>query len=54
MQLDVVRRIESCAQEGEVLLSPNSRFVVTELPYERDGFTMLNLVEKHSGAPWIS
>ena len=40
-------------QEGEVLLSPNSRFVVSSLPYERDGYTIVDLVEQH-GAPWIS
>ena len=41
------------AQEGEVLLSPNSRFVVASLPYEKDGYTVVDLVEQH-GAPWIS
>ena len=41
------------AQEGEVLLSPNSRFVVSSLPYEKDGYTVVDLVEQH-GAPWIS
>ncbi len=40
-------------QEGEVLLSPNSRFVVSSLPYEKDGYTVVDLVEQH-GAPWIS
>jgi hypothetical protein len=37
-----------------VLLSPNSRFIVSALPYELDGYTIVDLVEKHSGAPWIS
>jgi hypothetical protein len=36
-----------------VLLSPNSRFVVSSLPYEKDGYTVVDLVEQH-GAPWIS
>ncbi len=37
-----------------MLLSPNSRFVVSALPYELDGYTIVDLVEKHYGAPWIS
>ena len=40
-------------QEGEVLLSPNSRFVVSSLPQEVDGYTVVDLVEQH-GTPWIS
>ncbi len=40
-------------QEGEVLLSPNSKFVVSSLPYEVDGYTVVDLVEQH-GSPWIS
>ncbi len=34
-----------------MLLSPNSRFVVASLPYEKDGYTVVDLVEQH-GAPW--
>jgi hypothetical protein len=45
--------MEWTLQEGEVLLSPNSKFVVSSLPHEVDGYTIVDLVEQH-GSPWIS
>jgi len=39
--------------EGEILLSPNHRFIVSSIPYERDGYTMLDMVQQ-KGAAWVS
>ena len=39
--------------EGEILLSPNHRFIVSSAPYERGGYTMVDMVQQKGGA-WIS
>ena len=39
--------------EGEILLSPNHRFIVSSAPYERGGYTMVDMVQQ-KGGDWIS
>ena len=36
--------------EGEILLTPNHRFIVTSEPYELDGYTMLDMLEQQGDA----
>ncbi len=35
--------------EGEVLLSPNHRFLVSSHPYNLDGYTFIDLIQVHGG-----
>ena len=37
-------------QESEVLLSPSHRFVVSSEPYERDGYTIIDMVQQVGNA----
>jgi len=39
--------------EGEILLSPSHRFIVSSAPYERDGYTIVDLVQQ-KGSSFIS
>ena len=40
-------------QESEVLLSPSHRFFVSSEPYERDGYTIIDMVQQ-AGSAFIS
>ena len=40
-------------QESEVLLSPSHRFMVSSEPYERDGYTIIDMVQQ-AGSAFIS
>ena len=37
-------------QEAEVLLSPAHRFLVTSAPYERDGYTIIDMCQQEGSA----
>jgi hypothetical protein len=39
--------------ENEILLSPNHRFIVTSEPYEKDGYTIVDMLQQ-SGTAWLS
>jgi hypothetical protein len=39
--------------EGEILLSPSHRFLVSSAPYDLDGFTVIELVQM-SGTTFVS
>jgi serine/threonine protein kinase len=39
--------------EGEIVLSPNHRFTVSSTPYEKDGYTVIDMVQQ-KGRTWIS
>jgi hypothetical protein len=39
--------------EGEILLSPSHRFIVSSEPYELDGYTVVDMVQQN-GSAWVS
>jgi len=49
-----IQKLSFFAKEGEILLSPNHKFMVTSDPYSEDGFTFVNMMELKNLKPYIS
>merc|ERR1719329_93144 len=49
-----IKKLSFFSCEGEILVSPNHKFMVTSSPYVEDGYTFVNMMEVKKVSPHVS